>query len=58
MNWRLIGCNVTLALGIVLLAACAGGEEREKAPTAAGGTAAVERAASPVAEAADDADHL
>ena len=52
MNWRLIGCNVTLALGIVLLAACAGEKERENAPTTAGGTAAVERTASPVAEAA------
>jgi hypothetical protein len=53
MNWRLIGCNATLVLGIILLAACAGGEEREKAPTRAEGTATVERAASPAAGAAD-----
>ncbi len=55
MNWRLIGCNVTLALGIILLAACGGEKEREKAPTTAGGTDTVERTASPVAGEADTA---
>jgi hypothetical protein len=53
MNWRLIGYTVALMLGIILLAACAGGEEREEAPTGAEGAATVERAASPAAEAPD-----
>jgi hypothetical protein len=45
MNWRLIGYNVALVLGIVLLAACGGGGEREQAPTGAGGTPVVGQAA-------------
>jgi len=44
MNWRLIGYGLTLVLGTVLLAACAGDEGPREASPSAQGTTPVERA--------------